>query len=78
MVDEMLKEVNDLKDQFFSMPGKLDAEELRTVYNSLAAINLAVDSIVMAKDMVFRETQNIRQILHSHDEKPSTTEEQNS
>jgi hypothetical protein len=79
MEDEMLSEVNDLKDQFLQLkPGSLSAEELREVYNGLTAINLAVEGMLLAKDMVFQNTQKIRQILHSHDENTSTTKEQNS
>jgi hypothetical protein len=80
MVDEILKEVEDSKNLFLSLSGKLNAEELRCVYNDLTGINIAANNMVSAQEEIYKRTQNIRQILHSHDENKnsSTPEEQNS
>jgi hypothetical protein len=68
MVDEMIKEVNDLQDDFLSKRQSLSEEDLRQVKNYLTGISLAVDRMAAEKEQVYKLINNIRDIIKSHDE----------
>lgn len=74
MVEEIIKEVEGLKDQFLQLTSKdLTADQLRQVYNDLTAINIEVDRLTTSREEIYKRTENIKQILHSHDENKSSS-----
>lgn len=63
MVNQMIEEVNNLKDDFFSKQSSLSPEELIQMKNYLTDIKLSLNKMADEKEEIYKSINRIRKIL---------------
>jgi hypothetical protein len=68
MVNEMIKEISELQDEFCKKGAtSFSEEELTQIKNYLTQISLSVDKMTLEKEEIYKSINQVRSILRSHD-----------
>ena len=69
MVERMIKDVEETRDEFLNKFEKIPAKDLIKVKNTLTGINISIEKMSVEKENIYKAINDIRNILKSIDDK---------
>ena len=69
MVERMIKDVEETRDEFLNKFEKISAQDLIRVKNTLTGINISIEKMSVEKENIYKAINDIRNILKSIDDK---------